>query len=73
LEDDTDTIYMVGEFYTPGAEGGLLYDDPELALNWPLCVEVISEKDKNWKLLAEIAPELQQRMSETVVQLSNVA
>ena len=28
LEDDTETTYQVGEFYTPGAEGGLLYDDP---------------------------------------------
>ena len=28
LEDKTDTIYMVGEFYSPGMEGGLLYDDP---------------------------------------------
>ena len=44
LEDDTDTIYMVGEFYTPGVEGGLRHDDPALGLSWPLPVEVISEK-----------------------------
>src|SRR6266446_5223085 len=28
LRDDTDTSYHVGEFYTPEAEGGLLYNDP---------------------------------------------
>ena len=28
LEDETETSYQVGEFYTPGAEGGLRYDDP---------------------------------------------
>ncbi len=28
LEDNTETTYQVGEFYTPGSEGGLLYDDP---------------------------------------------
>jgi len=26
----TETSYQVGEFYTPGAEGGLLYNDPKL-------------------------------------------
>src|SRR4051794_8068086 len=30
LEDHTDTSYQVGEFYTPGSEGGLRYDDPRL-------------------------------------------
>ena len=32
LEDNTETSYQVGEFYTPGAEGGLHYDDPRLGL-----------------------------------------
>jgi len=73
LEDDTDTMYMVGEFYTPGVEGGLRHDDPALGLSWPLPVKVISEKDKNWKLLAELEPELRQRMSQTAIVLSNVA
>ena len=33
LEDDTETSYQVGEFYTPEAEGGLRYDDPALGLD----------------------------------------
>ena len=33
LEDDTETSYQVGEFYTPEAEGGLRYDDPGLGLD----------------------------------------
>lgn len=73
LMDDTDTIYMVGEFYTPGVEGGLMYDDPALGLRWPLPVDVISDKDKSWKSLAEIEPELRQRMSGNAIKLSNVA
>ena len=28
LRDKTETSYQVGEFYTPGSEGGLLYNDP---------------------------------------------
>ena len=73
LEDDTDTIYMVGEFYTPGVEGGLRHDDPALGLSWPLPVEVISEKDRSWKLLEEVDQELRQRMSRPAVAVSNVA
>lgn len=63
LADRTETSYQVGEFYTPGAEGGLLYDDPRLALPWPLPVSVISEKDRTWKLLDEVEPEVKERMS----------
>ena len=40
LRDNTETSYQVGEFYTPGAEGGLLYNDPRSGLAWPLPVSV---------------------------------
>jgi len=73
LEDDTDTIYMVGEFYTPGVEGGLRHDDPALGLSWPLPVDVISEKDRAWKPFSEVGPELRRLMSPTVTAPSNVA
>jgi dTDP-4-dehydrorhamnose 3,5-epimerase len=62
LEDNTETSYQVGEFYTPGAEGGLLYNDPQLGLVWPLPVTVISEKDQRFGRLDEIEPELKRRM-----------
>jgi dTDP-4-dehydrorhamnose 3,5-epimerase len=63
LEDRTETSYQVGEFYTPDAEGGLLYSDPRLALTWPLHVSEISPKDAAWKLLREVEPELKRRMA----------
>ena len=53
LEDDTEAQYLVGEFYTPGVEGGLRYNDPALAINWPADVAVISEKDAAWPLIAD--------------------
>jgi dTDP-4-dehydrorhamnose 3,5-epimerase len=73
LEDDTDTIYMVGEFYTPGVAGGLRHDDPALGLRWPLPVETISEKDQAWRAFAEVEPELRQRMSPNAVMPSDPA
>ena len=48
LRDNTDTSYQVGEFYTPSAEGGLMYNDPRLGLKWPLPVSVISDKDQKF-------------------------
>ncbi len=63
LEDKTETSYQVGEFYTPGVEGGLLYSDPRLGLVWPLPVGEMSTKDAEWQLLATIEPELKRKMS----------
>jgi dTDP-4-dehydrorhamnose 3,5-epimerase len=63
LADETETSYQVGEFYAPETEGGLLYNDPRLGLEWPLPVAEISPKDAAWKRLDEIEPELKRRMS----------
>lgn len=63
LEDKTDTSYSVGEFYAPGTEGGLLYNDPRLGLEWPLPVSIISDKDTVWKPLSEQETDLKARMS----------
>ena len=63
LEDNTETSYQVGEFYTPGSEGGLRYDDPALGLTWPLEVTEISDKDRSWPLLADVEEDLARRMS----------
>jgi len=70
LEDDTETSYQVGEFYTPGAEGGLLYNDPKLGLRWPLPVSVISEKDQLWKPLSDQEDEVKRRMSAQPVEVA---
>jgi len=62
LCDNTDTSYQVGEFYTPEAESGLMYNDPRLAIKWPFPVTVISEKDQKFQLLDQIEPELKRKM-----------
>jgi len=54
LTDGAEVIYSVGEFYTPGAEGGFRHDDPALAIGWPTEVKVISEKDAAWPLITEV-------------------
>lgn len=53
LEDNTELIYHHSEFYKPGVEGGLRYDDPMLDIHWPLAVKDISNRDRNHLLLDE--------------------
>ncbi len=50
LEDDTETFYMVSEFYTPSAEGGVRWNDPAFGIDWPLGPPTeISDKDASWR------------------------
>jgi len=70
LRDKTETSYQVGEFYTPGSEGGLLHDDTRLGLQWPLPVEEISEKDRHWQTLDQQEDEIRQRMRAEPVQVA---
>lgn len=51
LEDHTQLLYHHTAFYTPGFEGGLSFQDPELKINWPLPPVNLSERDKNHKYL----------------------
>lgn len=53
LTDGAEVTYQVGEFYTPGFERGLRFDDPALGIAWPLPVSAISDKDAAWPLLSE--------------------
>ncbi len=48
LEDDTEVIYQVSQFYTPGAERGIRWNDPAFRIEWPQNIEVISDKDADW-------------------------
>jgi dTDP-4-dehydrorhamnose 3,5-epimerase len=48
LEDDTEVFYQMGEFYHPEAARGIRYNDPRFNIQWPVEVEVISEKDRDY-------------------------
>ena len=49
LVDNSEVFYQVSEFYAPGSERGIRWDDPGLHLEWPKMGELIlSEKDQSW-------------------------
>lgn len=54
LEDDTEVAYQISEFYAPGFDGGLRWDDPRLAIDWPPADgRIISDKDLALPLLGD--------------------
>ena len=48
LEPDTVVAYKVDEFYAPASDSGLIWNDPILAIGWPVAAgdAVLSDKDK---------------------------
>lgn len=56
LSDEAEFCYKCSDFYHPGDEGGLAWNDPEIGVEWPLEEGVdliISEKDQKWKGLKD--------------------
>ncbi len=51
LTDDAEVLYQISAFHAPELADGLRWDDPALAIDWPLPVSAISERDLSWPLL----------------------
>ena len=56
LTDLADVHYMVSCAYAPASEAGMRFDDPALAIAWPLEPGGISDKDAAWPLLEAAKP-----------------
>ena len=51
LEDNSGLLYMHTAYYSPEAEDGLRYNDPQVNISWPLEISEISMRDTNHDLL----------------------
>jgi dTDP-4-dehydrorhamnose 3,5-epimerase len=49
LQDETEVLYQMSEFYSPESARGVRWDDPALRVVWPLPVEIISERDRTYQ------------------------
>jgi len=63
LSDVAEVVYKCTEYYHPEDEGGIIWDDPNLKINWPVIRKdgritlldgtsvILNEKDRNWDKL----------------------
>lgn len=51
LEEEVHLLYLHSHSYTPEAEGGVRLDDPAVAVDWPLPLGTLSERDRSFPLL----------------------
>lgn len=57
LSETAEFCYKCTDFYHPGDEGGIKWDDPTIGVEWPLISDlpiILSEKDKNWLGLEDL-------------------
>lgn len=54
LSDEADFCYKCTDYYAPQHEHGILWNDPELGIKWPVSNPVLSAKDAAYPTLSEI-------------------
>ena len=57
LEDDTEVLYKVSDYWSPEHERGVRWNDPELSISWPVTEETatLNERDRELPLLRDTA------------------
>ena len=55
LSDVAEVLYKVDNVYAPEYEGGLIWNDEDISIEWPIDDPILSEKDKKWPTLRELA------------------
>jgi dTDP-4-dehydrorhamnose 3,5-epimerase len=58
LSDVADVAYQLSSTYDPATESGIAWDDPDVAVEWPVPEPLLSERDKSAPRLAEVADSL---------------
>ena len=54
LSEVAEVVYKVDNIYAPDYEGGLIWNDPDVGIEWPIDKPILSEKDKKWSTLNEL-------------------
>ena len=54
LSDEAEVVYKVDNVYAPDHEGGLIWNDPDVNIPWPIDNPILSQKDQKWPTLKEL-------------------
>ena len=54
LEDYTEFEYKCDNFYTPASESGIIWNDSDLKIYWPIENPILSEKDKKLQFFKDL-------------------
>ena len=57
LSETADVIYKCTDFYILDDEGGILWSDPSIGIDWPIANPMISDKDSKYPCLRDVPPE----------------
>ena len=57
LSDSVQFLYKCSDFYDPGSECGIIWNDPDLAISWGVANPLVSEKDAKHSTLAAMPRE----------------
>lgn len=58
MSDTAEFQYKCTDFYAPEEERGICWNDPDINIDWPIKTPILSEKDMNHPLLANISGDL---------------
>lgn len=77
LKPGTEVAYKVSAPYAPAHEAGLAWDDPDLAIDWPLAVDqaILADRDRIWPRLRDLDTPFRGETSSTlsIVDLATVS
>lgn len=47
LSDGAEVLYKCTGYYTPSAEGGVAWNDPDIGIDWPIADPILSQRDQH--------------------------
>ncbi|MCL4326548.1 MAG: dTDP-4-dehydrorhamnose 3,5-epimerase [Candidatus Thermoplasmatota archaeon] len=58
LSDYAEIMYKVTRFYNKESDSGIIWNDPDLGIDWGVKTPILSDKDRSWPKLADIKSKL---------------
>jgi dTDP-4-dehydrorhamnose 3,5-epimerase len=58
ISESADLINKLSEYYHPEDDYGIIWNDPDIGIPWPVSSPILSERDTKWRRFQDTAPEL---------------